>query len=191
MPLREEDFDRKFVVVGEQDTVADALEKLKTQGGGDEWHIFIRRTPERFGVVEVTRLKEMLAHLGPNLFELTFAQLRPIAPDIPAVQQDAVGLGTAERWAHKSPGGALVVMRGEEVIGRFYIATKRGSEVFPGSSMGQLYGDYINTAPDARAQWRPAGIEPPTCPHCGHQGFYRYDAENNAYKCAKCGEIIS
>ncbi len=190
MPLRDEDLDRNFVVVDAQDTVAAALEKLTASGGGDDWHIFIRRGPDKFGVLEVSRLKEMLPRLGPNLFELTFAQLQHLAPELPAIQQEAVGLGTAERWAQKSPAGALVVMRGAEVTGRFSVAAKRGGEVFPGSSMGQLYGDYINTAPDARAEWRPAGVEPPTCPHCGYKGFYRYNAEDGTYLCARCGKTI-
>jgi len=191
MPLREGDFDRKFVLVKEGDTVAAALERLKAQDGGDNWHIFVALGPGKFGLLRVGELKRQLELIGPALFDLTFADLQALMHEPRVVQQEAVGIGTAERWAYGSPDGVLVVMRGDEVVGRLHVATKRGAETFPGSTMGQLYGDYISTSPDARARWRPAGVEPPTCPHCGHKGFYRYRAEDGAYYCAKCGETIS
>ncbi len=188
MPLLDEDLYQNFVQVDEDETVADALEKLPAQGGDDRWHVLVTRGPETFSVLKVSELRKWLKRVGPALFDLRFADLRERLPESPAVQRQELGIGAAERMALKS-GGMLVALEKMQVVGCVYVAPKRG-EVFPGSTMGQLYGDYITQAPDARAEWRPAGVEPPTCPHCGHQGFYRYRVEDGTLACSACRQII-
>lgn len=189
MPLLDQDFDRKFICVDEGETVAAALDVLETQGGQDTWHIFVARE-EGFGVIPVKGLKELLSKLGGNLFELAFNELEAHVPMARQVQQDAMGIGSAERLAIRSPARTLIIMRGDEAVGRLFMVSRSGEDVFPGSTMGRLYGDYITQAPDARATWRPAGAAPPACPNCGHIGFFRYRASDKGFYCTNCGETI-
>jgi hypothetical protein len=189
MPILDKHLDQEFIPVKENLTVAEALEALNAQGGGDNWHLFVTRPGGAFGVLHVGRLKELLADVGAVLFDLTFADLKEWVPEGRVVQQEQMGIGMAERWALRAPERVLVVMRGEEIVGRLYKPQRRAGP-FPGSSMSQLYGDYINTAQDARSKWRPAGVAPPTCPHCEHTGFFRYRARDKALYCANCGRAI-
>jgi hypothetical protein len=189
MPIEDHHLDPKFIHVTQDQTVAEALEALNARGGTDNWHFFVAREGGGFGVLKVVRLKEQLAQLGPALFDIVFSQLIGPVPEGRVVQQQQMGIGTAERWALNAPERVLVVMRDEEIAGRLYMAA-RSSDPFPGSNMGQLYGDYISTHLDARSQWRPVGTEPPTCPHCGHVGFYRYRASDKKQYCDNCGESI-
>lgn len=192
MPIHDKDLDQKFVRVTEDLTVGEALATLNDQGGGDDWHFFVARPGKEFGVLEVSQLKWYLAKLGPALFDLTLAQLRSWVPAGRTAQQDAMGIGMAEKWAMSDGQGVLVVMRGDNIAGRLYVTAKRGGgDPFPASTMGQLYGDYINTHPDARAKWRPAGMKEPTCPHCGHQDIFRYRVKDRALYCDKCGQTVS
>ena len=189
MPIRDQHLDQRFILAQENQTVAEGLEALNARGGDDYWHFFIARPGVAFGVLRVGRLKELLARIGPVLFDITFAELADRVPEGYVAQQEQMGIGTAERWALGAPERVLVVLRGEEIAGRLYIAD-RGRGPFPGSNMGQLYGDYINTALDARGQWWPDAVVPPICPHCGHQGFFRYRASDKALYCADCGATI-
>ncbi|MFQ6101167.1 MAG: hypothetical protein ACE5OS_08025 [Anaerolineae bacterium] len=189
MPLLDEDLCRNFVQVNEDDTVADALERLRAQGGDDHWRIFVTHGPDIFSVLKVGELKKWLKSIGPALFDLRFADVQDWLPEAPAVQQQAVGIGAAEQMALKSPGGVVVALQGMQVAGCLYVAAKRG-EVFPGSTMAQLYGEYISQAPDARAEWQPADVEPPVCPHCNHRGFYRYRVEDGTFYCSECGRTV-
>ena len=190
MSILDDDLDQKFVRVAEGLTVGEALADLNARGGEDDWHFFVERPGNKFGVLKVGQLKEYLAQLGPTLFELTFAQLGSRVPDGRIAQQEKIGIGTAEKWALEDAQGVLVVMRGDKIAGRLYMAVERGADPFPASTMGQLYGDYIDTHLDARSRWRPAGVEPPTCPHCGHQDFYRYRVENGMSYCTGCGQDV-
>lgn len=190
MPLLDEDLDKRFVQVEKDETVGSALAKLQAQGGDDDWLICVTGDPSTVGVVGAGAMKGWLERMGPPLFELRFADLWNRLSQARAVQQEAVGIGAAERLALRSPGGVLVVLRGEEVAGCVRVTVKRGDETFPGSSMAQLYGEYISQAPDQRAKWQPSGVEPPVCPHCGHRGFYRYDATDGSFRCAECGQTI-
>jgi hypothetical protein len=191
MPLLDSDFDQKFVHVKQEDTVAQALGDLRDRGGEDDWHFVVERPGNEFGVLKVGQLKEYLAQLGPALFELTFAQLGSRVLHGRIAQQEQIGIGTAEKWALEDAQGVLVVMQGNKVAGRLYKAAARGADPFPASTMNQLYGDYIDTHLDARSRWRPAGVEPPTCPHCGHQGFYRIRPEDGVSYCDECGETVA
>jgi hypothetical protein len=192
MPLLDTDFDQKFVPVTEDLTVDEALDALKAQDGEDDWHFFVDRPDVLVGVIKVSQLKEYLAELGPALFGLTFGQLRPRVPAGRTAQQDKIGIGMAEEWALADPQGVLIVMRGDRFAGRLYRGARRGNDdPFPASTMGQLYGEYINTNPDARSELRPAGIDFPTCPNCGHQDFFRYRAVDGASYCDNCGETIA
>jgi hypothetical protein len=166
-----------------------AIEALRARGGQEFWHIFVARQ-EGVGVIRVQGLHALLSKLGAKLFELTFGDLEAHIPAARQVQQDAIGIGTAERLAPRSPARALVVKRGEKAVGRFYAPFRGAEDVFPGSTMGQLYGDYISQAPDARATWRPSGVAPPVCPHCGHVGFFRYRASDKTFYCSNCSETI-
>jgi ribosomal protein L37AE/L43A len=190
MPLLDKDFDQKFVCAREEDTVGAVLEALKAQDGQDTWHIFVARGAE-FGVVQVGRLRDLLPKLGGTLFDLTFGQLQAYITPARQVQQEAIGIGSAERLALKSPARVLMVMREDEVAGRLFLGTMRGGDVFPASTMGQLYGDYMDTHPDARSRWRPAGLEPPTCPHCGYQAFFHYRVDDGEFYCGKCDKTVS
>lgn len=190
MPLLDSDFDQKFVRVKEEDTVSQALEVLRTQGGGDDWHLIVERPGKKLGVLGIDRLKEYLAQLGPALFDLTFEQLEARVPAA-SVAQRKIGIGTAEKRALADSQGVLVVMDGEEIVGRLSKAAERGADPFPASNMGQLYGDYINTHLDARASWRPKGVKLPKCPHCGHIGFYRYRVADSMSYCDHCGKTIT
>lgn len=189
MPLLDEDLYQNFVQVDEDETVADALEKLQAEGSDDRWHVLVTGGPGTFSVLKVSELRKWLKSMGPALFDLRFADLRDRLPEVPAIQRQEVGIGAAERMALKSPGGVVVALQDAEVLGFVHQASK-SVEPFPGSTMGQLYGDYITQSPDARAEWRPAGVEPPACPHCGHQGFYRYRVEDGTLACSACGKVI-
>jgi hypothetical protein len=190
MPLLDSDFDQRFVNVKPEDTVAKALGMLRARAGGDDWHFFIEWPGHQVRVLGVDRLRAYLAQLGPALFQLTFEQLGARIPAASTAQQNRIGIGTAEDRALNDPQGILVVMRGGDIVGRLYRATRRGGDPFPGSTMVQLYGDYIDTHLDARAQWQPQGVEPPTCPHCGHIGYYRYRVEDGMDYCDHCGDSI-
>lgn len=192
MPILDDDLDRKFVRVAGDLTVGEAMAVLNAQGGKDDWHFFVERPGNKFGVLKVGQLKEYLAQLGPTLFELTFAQLGSRVPDGRIAQQEKIGIGTAEKWALEDAQGVLVVMRENEIAGRLYMAVERGdggSDIF--STAGKLHGEYINTHPDERSRWRPAGVKLPICPRCGHQDFYRICPRDGTFYCDKCGETIA
>ena len=190
MPLLDQDFDQKFIYVQQEDTVGMALAAAEAQGGQESWHIFVARGAE-VGVIQVGRLKDLPFKLGGALFDLTFGQLQAYIPLARQVQQQAIGIGSAERLALDSPAGVLIVMQEDRVAGRLFMGTVRGDDVFPASTMGQLYGDYIDTHPDARSRWRPAGVAPPICSHCGYQDFFRYRVGDGAFYCGGCGETVS
>jgi len=188
MPLREDDVERAFVQVSEEDTVADALEKLRHQCGNDQWYVVVAQGEETFGVIKVGALRAMLEQVGPALFEMPFAELGERLTEPETRDQRSVGIGMAERLALRSSAGLMIATDEDRVEGYVRGLTKRGGEIFPGSSMGQLYGDYISQDADARADWEPAGVEEPICPACGYEGFYTYDAARAAFVCKSCGQ---
>jgi hypothetical protein len=154
MPLQDSDFNRSYVLVREDETVGEALQRLKQAGGADDWHFFVRWKDGSFGGVQVGKLKGWLVYLGPALFERAFARLRGLIPEARTVDGDTVGIGTAEDWAQESPTSLLIVMRGEQIVGRFYRGQERGDEILPQVTMGQLHTDYSSIATDQRSEWK-------------------------------------
>jgi hypothetical protein len=189
MPLLDSDFDREFLEVSIGEKIAQALARLGQEGGHDDWHLILRRGPQWYAV-QVCDLKSRLVSLGPNLFEMTFEELLPVFREAYSAQQDRIGIGTAEDWVTESGSHLLVVMRGEQPAGRFFRGVTRGGELFPTSSMAQLYGDYITVAPDRRSEWAPTGVKLPICPKCGYQGWYRFNVDNGALECVHCGHRV-
>jgi hypothetical protein len=190
MPLMDRDLQRDFVQADENETVADALKRLRAQGGGDEWHVFVACGPETFSALQVRHLKQWFKHLGPALFNLRFSELRDRLAEAQVVQRQVIDIETANRMALRSPASVVVALQEAQVEGYVHAAVKSVAEVFPGSTMGQLYSNYITQHPNARAEWQPAGVEPPICPLCNYQGFYRYRAEDGAFVCSACGGVV-
>jgi len=191
MPLLDEDLNHDFIQVDKEETVASTLEKLKAQGGDDYWRIFVAYGPDALGVLKVGELKKWLQRVGPALFDLRFADLQDGLPEARVRQQEQVAdIDEAERMAFQSPAGVMAALRGSQVLGFIFVAAKRADEAFPGSTMGQLYGEYISQAPDARATWQPADLKKPVCPHCNHRDFYRYRVTDDTFVCASCGQAI-
>ena len=190
MPLQATDYDQYFVRVEESELVADAMSRLHTQQGGDDWHIFVARQDNTFTVIPVSSLQKWLAWAGPNLFSMPMTAFLGSDPGDEPVDPARIGIGTAEDWAKQSEGGALVLVSNDRVIGRFVPqGTAQRGEVFPGDSMSRLYGDYINTARDLRAQWRPP--HKVKCPECDSSDPFTYDWNSETLACAQCGYKLS
>lgn len=191
MPLQDSDYDQRFVAVSPETTIGEALMKLADLGGQDDWHFFIIQSQNSIGAVKVGALRQELELLGGALFDLTFSQLVPNPPGARVGQQNAIGIGTAEAWAVANESGVLAVMKEGHIVGRLSRSGQRGfSEAFPASNMGTLYGEYIDTRVDARSRWQPGGATPPTCPNCGHQGFFGYDVVQKHCYCRNCNHAI-
>jgi hypothetical protein len=191
MPLRESDYDRKFIPVDAGTPLSQGMAEYLEKNGQEDWHFLVVQPDGSIGALKVSRLRLALARLGGRLYELTFAQLPIRVPTAAHEQREQIGIGVAETRAEDTASGVLAVMDGPQVIGRLDRSVRRsGQEVFPGSNMGSLYGSYISTHQDARAQWRPPGVTPPTCPHCRHQDFHDFDTSRMVYICRNCGEVI-
>lgn len=189
MPLRESDYDKNFIQVDAATSLSEGMARYVAAGGQDDWHFLVLQPAGTIGALRVGRLRPVLARLGGRLFELTFAQLPVPIPAAAQGQKDQIGIGLAEARAEGAPSGVLAVMEGSRLIGRLDHSVRRsGPEVFPASDMGSLYGSYINTHQDARAQWRPPQVPPPTCRHCGHQDFFDIDLERQVDVCRDCGQ---
>jgi len=124
------------------------------------------------------------------MFELTFEELRPQIHEADTAEQEVIGIGTAEEWAQEHPSNALIILQDDQIEGRLFAGGTLGGDPFPGSSMSGLYGDYINTHEDARADWQPSGGTLPACPYCQYQGYqeYRLVSGQGSFYCKNCNQ---
>ena len=156
MPLQAGDLDQHLVVVPPGQTVGQALDELKNRGGDDTWSLFVPWLDGTWGVLEAGELRSFLAELGAALFGRTLGELWERVPEALAVQ-DSIGISAAEEQALRQPKGALLVLHGQDVAGRFYRGTHRASAR---PSIGDLYAGYLATPADRRSTWTPKGADP-------------------------------
>ena len=122
--------------------------------------------------------------MGRIAFETPLIKL-PIPPVTEVIRQDtAEAGGTVEARLRTTPGATFVVINDAGFVALFVNANlSRG--VLDTISLLGLHGEHAQLGPGVAPL---ISVQPPTCPYCNQQGWYRFD--NGHYLCQNCAQIV-
>lgn len=190
-PMTLEREGRKYLVVPGDQTLNDALARLRELGYPEnDTYLIVDRGDEEYQVALFLDLSRQLTPLGYDAFTLPMRDL-PIPSVSRVVPTDTPESGgEVVRWVNRTPQATVVVVEAGQVVGLF-ARRMLGGEVAFGEAVSllELHGQLAQLHDDPRAAFE-AQVEAPICPHCGAQGFYRYDPQERVYACQSCRQPV-
>jgi hypothetical protein len=190
-PMTLEREGRKYLVVPGDQTLDDALARLRELGYPEnDTYLVVDRGDGTYQVALFLDLSRQLTPLGYDAFTLPLREL-PIPPVSRVVPTDTPESGgEVVRWVNRTPQATVVVVEAGQVVGLF-ARRMLGGEVAFGEAVSllELHGQLAQLHDDPRAAFE-ARVEAPICPHCGAQGFYRYDPQERVYACQSCRQPV-
>jgi len=130
----------KYVMMYDDERVADALAALRDAGGLDWWYLVVDMEQGGYAVAAFSEMERPLKELGaPFLETLLTALVGSVLRQVEAAEQDTLSLKEAQQRAYNAPGRALIVEKSGSFRGLIPYVTRRG--LFE-STLIQLAGEY-------------------------------------------------
>jgi hypothetical protein len=190
-PMTLEREGREYLVLPGDQRLSDAFARLRELGCAEnDTYLIVDLGDGEYQVALFLDLSRHLTPLGYDAFTLPLREL-PIPPASRVVPTDTPESGgEVVRWVNRTPQATVVVVEAGQVVGLFARRMLGGETAFgEGVSLLELHGQLAQLHDDPRAAFE-ARVEAPDCPHCGAQGFYRYDPRQRVYTCRSCGHMV-
>jgi DNA-directed RNA polymerase subunit RPC12/RpoP len=143
----------------------------------------------QYHVILFSDLIKILLMMGPESRTQPLSKL-PIPPASRVVPRDTTESGgEILDWVATHPQSTVVVTDAGKFTGLFVNPDRGGDSGLAGNlSFLQLYGKFIQLSEDPRLSV--LEVEPPTCPHCGQQNFYKFNTDRQVYICPNCQKRV-
>ncbi|MGB4975451.1 MAG: hypothetical protein WBR35_01805 [Anaerolineae bacterium] len=166
-------------------TLSEMVAMLAQKGYSEyETYVVVNAPAGGFRVVLAAKLLAPVKLMGPVALKTPLIEL-PIPPATEVVRQDTQeGGGSVEKRLTATPGAVFVVVNDAGFVALFVNANLSGGALDAVSYFG-LHGEYARLGPGVAPL---TSVKPPTCPHCGKQGWYRF--EGGHYVCQACKHIV-
>lgn len=174
---------KPFIALNGLQTLLDAVNAPKEGDYSDsETYLIVKRSDSQFQVALFADLKPTLSLMGPNvLLEQVPFSLLPLATESIPTNTPESGLKVWKR-VKRIPNSTCVIVEGNEVVGLFVYTARSGGISFTlDNERFSLHGELVDYT-DTPAV--------PTCPHCGHEGFYLPSDDGQNLICQQCRETI-
>ena len=130
MPLQPSDYDQKFIGVDVTESLKAVLERIAERNAGDDWGLFVTDASGVIGVLPVSSLPAIHRSLGQGVVGMSMAALKEWFLESVCVDRKTIGVGQAKQFAIKSKAKLVIVMDGNEIVGRLAVS-QRGETVAP------------------------------------------------------------
>ena len=176
---------KRVLVLPGTATLSDVAAMLVQKGYSEYGTYVVTDDPAGgFQVVLVAELLTPVKLMGSVAFQTPLIEL-PMRAATEVVRQDTQeGGGSVEKRLTATPGAVFVVVNDAGFVALFVNANLSGGALDAVSFLG-LHGEYARLGPGVAPL---TSVKPPTCPHCGKQGWYRF--ERGRYVCQACKHIV-
>jgi hypothetical protein len=184
-------------------TLTEALKLFQDKKSPEnDTYLVVALPNAQYHVILFSELKEILGKMGSESLTQPLSNL-PIPPASRVVPTDTTESGgEILEWVATHPQSTVVVTDAGKFTGLFVNPNRGGDLGLVGAlSLRELYGEWslvdgtsFQTLPGVNPRDsvpRPVPrVQPPTCPHCGQQNFYKFNIAQQVYICPNCQKIV-
>lgn len=176
---------KRVLVLSSTATLSEMVALLIQRGYPENGtHVVTNDPAGGFRVALAAKLVTPVKLMGRSAFDTPLARL-PMASATEVIRQDtAEAGGSVETRLRNTPGATFVVINETGFVALFVNANLSGGILDVVSLLG-LHGEYVRLGPGVAPL---ISVQPPTCPHCGNRGWYRF--ENGNYICQVCRQTV-
>jgi hypothetical protein len=168
-------------------TLMEAFAALKAANGQLWWHLVIEDQDKNWTALRFGDLDSLLFRLGPEAFTTPLRELPRETIPLMAVDRESTDAASIPDLLLRSGTRPLAVSEKGHLLGIICDRNNTRGEFFAGSMANELYGTLADLSADARVRYQ-AKAPPPTCPHCKHVSYQKYDLTKKTFVCRLCGK---
>lgn len=188
--LEENGVEHTILLNGNQ-TLTEATKLFENKKFPEEDAYLVVESPNsQYNVVLFSDVKTILLNMGSDCLTQPLSNL-PIPQASRVVPTDTTESGgEILDWVAINPQSTVVVTDAGKFAGLFTNPNRSAdSGLLDNLSFLELHGSLVKLSEDPRANYV-AQIQPPTCPHCSQQNFYKFNTAKQVYICPNCESII-